>query len=272
MTSRLSSHSAGGAAIRAASVFVSHGAPTMPLEQTPTRHFLEGLGSALPVPSAVIAVSAHWCTEQPVVSTAARPETIYDFWGFPEELYRMVYPAPGAPDLAREIADRLGQAGLPTLTDPDYGLDHGAWVPMRLMYPEAEIPVLQLSVQPRLGADHAYQVGQALKPLRDAGVMVLASGAMTHNLREWMTRRASFDAPTEAWAGSFAEWFKDAFARGDTAALLDWARQAPEARRNHPTPEHLLPLFTAMGAGDQAVRIHDAMEYGVLSLDAYRFS
>lgn len=256
----------------AASVFLSHGAPTMPLEQSPTRLFLDGLGADLPRPTAVIAVSAHWCTDQVTVSTAARPDTIHDYYGFPQELYRMVYPAPGAPDLAARVQGLLHGAGLAASADPDYGLDHGAWVPMRLMYPQADLPVFQLSVQPDLGAAHAYRVGQALKPLRQEGVMVLASGAMTHNLREWMMRRAAFNATPEGWADEFAEWFEAAIRRNDLPALLDWTAQAPSARRNHPTPEHLLPLFVAMGAGGAGQRIHRAMEYGVLSLDAYRFA
>lgn len=253
-------------------LFVSHGAPTLPLEDSPARHFIAGLGAELPRPAAILAVSAHWETPRPSVSAAERPETIHDFHGFPEALYRLRYPAAGAPQLARRVAHLLRDAGLSVDIDEDRGLDHGAWTPLLLMYPQAAIPVTQLSIQPQQDARYHWQLGEALRPLRDDGVLILASGSATHNLREFRGRAASSDAAP--WARAFGEWLADTLEHGRTDDLLDYRGRAPEAVRNHPTDEHLLPVFVAAGAGTPGAapkRIHSSYAYGVIGMDAYRF-
>ena len=252
-------------------LFVSHGAPTLIISPGEARDFLGNLGKQLPRPRAVLAVSAHWESVEPTVSLAQRPDTIHDFHGFPRELYAMQYPAPGAPELAEQTAALLSKAGLPVHTDERRGLDHGAWVPLELMYPEADIPVTQLSVQPQLDARHHYRVGAALRALRDDGVLVLASGSLTHNLREldWSGRSA-----TPAWVSDFSNWVAQAAARSDADMLLRYRSEAPGAARNHPTEEHFLPFFVALGAGSertQASRMHESTTFGVLAMDVYRF-
>jgi len=253
-------------------LFVSHGAPTLPLEPGATRDFLSALGKTLGRPRAVIIVSAHWETTQPAVSTAAAPQTVHDFYGFPEALYRLRYPAPGAPALAERAAALLSKAGMSTQLVPDRGLDHGAWVPLMLMYPEAGVPVTQLAVQSRLGPAHHLRIGAALRPLREEGVLILGSGSSTHNLREF--REHDLDAAPPQWVTEFGEWTERAVTSQRVDDLLDYRRLAPHAACNHPTEEHFLPLFAAMGAatpGTKAQRIHSGYTYGVIGMDAYRF-
>ncbi|WP_114392112.1 dioxygenase [Oleisolibacter albus] len=252
-------------------LFLSHGSPMLVVEDGPAHRFLGHLGAALPRPRAILAVSAHWSTAQPVLSAAAQPDTIHDFGGFPPLLYQMRYPAPGAPDLAVAVAQRLTAAGLPAALHADRGLDHGAWVPLTLIYPGADIPVLQLSIQRHRDPAHHLALGEALRPLRDEGVLILASGALTHNLGEITGRGAV--AP--AWVQSFADWMGTALLEGRRADLLAYRARAPHAARNHPTDEHLLPLFTALGAGTPGVPprvLHRSTTYGVLAMDAFAFA
>lgn len=254
-------------------LFVSHGAPTLPLESSAAHDFLAGLGAALGRPRAILAVSAHWETGQPAVSTAVRPETIYDFHGFPQALYRLRYPAPGAPQLAARVAGLLAASGMPARPDPQRGLDHGAWTPLILMYPQADIPVTQLSIQPQAGAEYHLKLGEALRPLRDEGVLILASGSVTHNLHEFRGG-AGRDAQPPAWVTEFNEWLAAALIEGRRADLCAYRSRAPHAARNHPTEEHLLPLLVAAGAGGtdlKARRLHSSYAYGVIGMDAYRF-
>lgn len=253
-------------------IFVSHGAPTLALEPGPTRGFLAQLGAALPRPRAILVVSAHWETAAPAVSSTERPQTIHDFYGFPRELYEMRYPAPGAPQLAQQVRERLGGAGIAADAVPDRGLDHGAWVPLMLMYPQADIPVTQLSVQTALGPVHHLRLGEALRPLRDEGVLILGSGSVTHNLREF-GRHDYAGAPPD-WVSGFNDWLVERLAAGDRDALADYRRQAPHAVRNHPTEEHLLPLFAALGAATPGLasrRLHAAYTYGIIGMDAWQF-
>lgn len=253
-------------------VFVSHGAPTMIIEQAPVRAFLEGYGDTLGRPAAILVLSAHWDTNAPAVSIAQAPETIYDFYGFPQQLYRMRYPAPGAPALAERVAGLLARTGLPTALDGARGLDHGAWVPLKLMYPEADIPVTQLAIQSRLGPAHHYRVGQALAPLRNEGVLLLGSGGVTHNLSQFRRYAASDAAPE--WVTGFRDWVANALTAGRDEDLIDYRRHAPYAVDNHPTEEHFLPLFAALGARSAGVpgrRVHASESYGVFAMDAYRF-
>ncbi|MFL5281355.1 MAG: DODA-type extradiol aromatic ring-opening family dioxygenase [Rhodopila sp.] len=250
-------------------VFLSHGAPTLPLVEAPARDFLRGLGRDIGRPHAILVASAHWETPAPVVSTIARNTTIHDFYGFPRELYQLRYEPPGAPEVAAAAAGLLDQAGLPTGQDPTRGLDHGAWVPLLLMYPDADIPAFQLSIQPHLGPRHHLAVGKALAPLRQQDVLIIASGAFTHNLSRF--RGAAVDAPAPPDVIAFADWFDQAITSGRTADMLHYRALAPYAVQQHPTDEHLLPLFIAMGAGGTGERLHGSAMYSILRMDAYAF-
>jgi len=249
-------------------VFVSHGSPMLFLEKDlPARAFLSTLGSVLPRPKAIMAVSAHWNTEQPAVSLAARPETIHDFYGFPDALYRLHYDAPGAPELAERVAELTG-AG----RDPGYGLDHGAWVPAMLGWPAADIPIFQLSVQPYMTPAHHIALGRKLSALREEGVLVMGSGGLTHNLRRLM--RGHHDLPPEPWAKSFDDWVAEKLEAGDEMALANYRTEAPHARDAHPTDEHFLPLHVAFGAAGKGARgraLHRSFASVNLSMAAYAF-
>lgn len=254
-------------------LFLSHGAPTLATEPSVTADFLECLGGALARPTAIVIVSAHWDTARPVVTGGARPPTIHDFGGFGPELHAMQYAASGAPALAAEVAELLTGAGLPASVDAERGFDHGVWVPLSRLYATADVPTVAVSLQSHMGPAHHLALGQALRPLRERGVLIVGSGSLTHNLREFFGRAPV--SPDEAYAAAFADWVAAAVERGDVEALLDYRRRAPHAERAHPTDEHLLPLFVALGAGSPGVagqRIHHAMEAGVLSMDAYRFA
>ena len=258
---------------RLPTLFISHGSPMLAIQESPAHRFLLDLGKTLPKPKAILMASAHWeSMGAPVVSLASDPETIHDFGGFPRALFEIQYPAPGAPETAARAAALLKQEGVAVKTSALRGLDHGAWVPLRLMYPDADIPVAQISVvRGAPPADH-LRIGHALSSLRDEGVLVIGSGSLTHNLYEF--RGQSIDAPVPAWVSDFEAWMKEQLERNDDHALLNYREKAPFAVRNHPTEEHLLPLFVAMGAaGETAVvkRLHDSYEYGVLAMDIYAF-
>ncbi|MEN9226985.1 MAG: class III extradiol ring-cleavage dioxygenase [Thermostichus sp. HHBFW_bins_43] len=270
------------------SLFISHGAPTLPLESGPVVQFFKTLGSLLPTPRAILVISAHWETPEPTVSAAPQPATIHDFYGFPPPLYQLHYPAPGDPALANRVQAMLTAAGIPTQIDPNRGLDHGAWNPLLLIYPEARIPVVQLSIQPQKDPAYHYHLGQALQPLRAEGVLILASGGATHNLREliapawrrplptagWSETQAEFTDKPPAWVAHFDQWLSQTISSGQVQELLDYRTLAPEAVRNHPREEHLLPLFVAAGAGGPAntwAQLFQGYTYGVLSMAAFRF-
>src|SRR5215831_7746683 len=243
-------------------VFVSHGSPMLILEDRPARAFLASLGKLLPRPKAIVAVSAHWDTDVPAVSTAHKPKTIHDFYGFPEALYQLHYDPPGAPKLAERVAKLTGAAH-----DPHRGLDHGAWVPAKLAWPEADIPIFQLSVQPSESPAHHLALGRKLAPLRDEGVLVMGSGSATHNLRALV--RGAQQAEPEPWAQAFDDWLAETVAKGDEEALADYRRQAPYAREAHPTDEHFLPLHVAYGAAGPGARgkpLHRSFTLGNLSM------
>lgn len=253
------------------SVFISHGAPTLVADHSRTVDFFRELAARLPRPRAVLCVSAHWETAQPTLSAAERPETIHDFHGFPPELYELAYACPGDPALARQAHGLLAAAGFDAQTHPSRGLDHGAWVPLSLAYPDADIPVVQLSVQPQRDAAHHVALGAALKPLR-SDVLIFCSGSATHNLREF--RGQPLNAAPPPYVLEFDAWLMDAVTHGDTAALVDYAARAPHARLNHPTPEHFLPLHVALGAADNAAghALHHEFNYGILSMAAFAWN
>jgi 4,5-DOPA dioxygenase extradiol len=250
-------------------IFVSHGSPMLALQDSPARRFLQGLGQTLPRPSAIAVVSAH-C---PAVSLADQPETIHDFGGFPQALFDMRYPAPGAPAAAERAAALFEAAGIPVGRSAARGLDHGAWVPLSLMYPAADVPVMQISIVHGAAPALHQQLGLALQALRQESVLVIGSGSLTHNLYE--IRGHSADAPPPAWVSDFGTWMRERLMANDRAALLDYRQLAPMAAKNHPTEEHLLPLFVAMGAAGLDARasvLHTSIEHGVLAMDAYAFN
>ena len=254
------------------SLYISHGSPMTALQPGLTGARLAELAATLPRPRAIVIASAHWLSRSPQIGGAAQPATIHDFGGFPAALYQLRYPAPGAPALAERVADLLDKAGLPARIDPQRGLDHGAWVPLRLLYPEADIPVLPLSIQPALGPAHQYALGQALAPLCSEGVLLIGSGSITHNLHDL---GAGYSDQRQApYVRPFIDWIEQRLAAGDLDALLDYRRQAPFAERAHPTDEHLLPLFVALGAAGaqaRAQRIDAGIDLGLLAMDIYRF-
>ncbi|SHG51898.1 class III extradiol ring-cleavage dioxygenase [Massilia sp. CF038] len=259
---------------RLPTLFISHGAPTLAIRSTPAHRFLRELGAALPRPKAILIASAHWeSLGAPAVSLAEQPETIHDFGGFPQEMYSLRYPAPGAPEVAARAAALLTGAGIPAKQSPNRGLDHGAWVPLLLMYPDADIPVAQISVMRDGTPQQHEQVGRALAGLRDEGVLIIGSGALTHNLAEWRTN--DVDALAPDWVRDFEVWMKDKLDGQQRDAVLAYRRLAPSGARNHPSEEHLMPLFVAMGAaGPDSVarRLHSSYEYGILAMDIYAFS
>lgn len=250
-------------------VFISHGSPMLMLEPGRAGPAWRALAQSLPRPRAILAVSAHWNTRTPAVSAAAQPETIHDFFGFPAPLYQLDYRPPGAPDLAAEVAELVPGIHV----DHQRGLDHGAWSPLRFMYPAADIPVNQLAVMPQADAESHYRLGKRLRPLTRRGVLILASGGLTHNLGDIVADAADGEALPHV--REFRDWFVDSLQRRDLPALFDWRRQAPQAARAHPSPEHLLPLYVALGAAaDEAsvTSIHRDCQLGALALDAFRFS
>ena len=255
----------------AASLFISHGAPTLAVEDGAAHRFLRALGPSLGIPRGIVVFSAHHNTPVTTVTSAARPATIHDFAGFPRALYDIRYPAPGDPALAAEIAGRLADGGLQVREDPARGLDHGAWLPLTLMYPDASVPVVQVSIDPRRGPGHHLALGRLLAPLAAEDILVIGSGGITHNLFELSGSAA---AAPPAWAREFVEWVAGRIAASDVDALLDYRQLAPSAARNHPTEEHLMPLFAALGAAPpdaRGERLHTSFTLGALGMDVYRF-
>jgi 4,5-DOPA dioxygenase extradiol len=255
------------------SLFLSHGAPTLPLDDCPAREFLKSLGPTLARPRAILAISAHWETKAPAVNRVAVNDTIHDFFGFPEALYRMRYPAPGSRALAERTAELLVAAGLDCAMDDARGLDHGAWVPLMLIYPSADIPVVQLSIQSALGPEHHLKLGRALAALRSEDVLIAATGSFTHNLRSMA--RGQLAAPEPAWTSEFCDWIHAALSEGRISDLLAYRGSAPHAVQAHPSEEHFLPLFVGLGAGGEgtkATRLHRSTTFGSLRMDAYAFS
>ncbi|MDI4639994.1 dioxygenase [Rhodoblastus acidophilus] len=253
---------------RPPSLYISHGAPNLILYDSDTRDFWRSLGANVPRPSAILIMSAHFETARPTFEKGAHPGMIYDFGGFEPELYQMAYPAPGAPALAQQAFELARAANLDAALSEGRGYDHGTWIPLKVMFPHADIPVATLSVQPRENGAHHFALGRALSPLRDEGVLIIGSGSATHNLRAFF---GGEDTPP--WALTFNEWLHDRIEAGDAAAIAAW-EQGPDALRNHPTPEHYLPLpfaFGAAGPGTKGKRLHHAI-VGPISLDTYGFS
>ena len=257
------------------SLFISHGSPMTAIMDTPAHRWLKSLASDLPRPKAILVATAHFEEDVPVFTSDAKPDMIYDFGGFPQLLYEIVYPAPGEPDLALKAAHLVNDAGFRTGLVQNRGFDHGTWVPLKLMYPDADIPVVQVSVQHEKGPAHHISLGQALAPLRGEGVLIMGSGSLTHNLWELSRNRADVDAQAKDWVVAFTEWVAEKVEAGDADAIANYRSQAPFAKENHPRDEHFLPLPFAMGAagkgGSKGQRVHASYDYGLLAMDAFLF-
>ncbi len=258
---------------RMPSLFVSHGSPMTAIQPSAARDFFLSFAQELPRPKAILIATAHFESAAPLLSTDEKPAMIYDFGGFPQPLFEIVYPAPGSPAVAERAAEALHAAGHDAYGVSDRGFDHGTWVPLSLMYPDADIPVVQISVQPELGAAYHMEIGRALAPLRDEGVLVIGSGSLTHNLYELSRSGRQFDAPVRDWVVEFTDWIAQTLEAGSAEDIAHYRQRAPFARENHPTDEHFLPLPFAMGAGGGAKgqRVHASYEYGLLAMDAYLF-
>ena len=253
-------------------LFLSHGSPMHAVNAGKAGESWAALAKALPVPKAVLVITAHWESNLPMLSGNVKPSMIYDFGGFPDELYKIVYAAPGAPDVAARAQELLKGAGITAGIDGCRGMDHGTWVPLLKMFPDADVPVVQLSVQPAMNPRHHYAVGLALAPLAREGVLIVGSGHLTHNLRDWMTSRNQ--SGKSAYAVQFQHWVHDHLESQDIDALTRYRQLAPEAVRAHPTEEHFLPLFVALGAAGPGARpeqVFDGFEGAALAMDAYRF-
>jgi 4,5-DOPA dioxygenase extradiol len=253
-------------------LFLSHGSPMHAVSPGIVGDAWAALGKRIRRPDAVLMCSAHWETSLPMVTGQARPQTIHDFGGFPRALYDIRYPAPGSPALAATAVQLLKTAGITAGVDGCRGLDHGAWVPLRWMYADADVPVVQLAVQPDRGTAHHVALGRALAPLREQNILIVGSGHATHNLGDWAGHRGQ--SQPRRYAVDFSRWLVDTLAARDEQALIDYRERAPSAARAHPTDEHWLPLLVAYGAaGNDATveRVVDGFENGALALDSFLF-
>ena len=253
-------------------LFVSHGAPLFAVEAGTTgpalAHWGQGLRTRFPGLRGVVVMSPHWMARTPQVMTGSAPATWHDFGGFPPALYELQYPAPGAPALAQEVLGLLQAAGIAAQGDAARPFDHGAWVPLMHLFPQADVPVVQVALPVDAGPAEVYAMGAALRGLRAQGVLVLGSGSMTHNLREFFGGGHE-PAP---YVLEFSRWIESAVERGDLRALLDYRSQAPHAQRAHPTEDHFLPIFFALGAAGEAWEaeyLSREVMYGMLAMDAF---
>ncbi|OPA76356.1 dioxygenase [Paenibacillus selenitireducens] len=254
------------------SFFVAHGAPSLVLEEHAYTSFLKNLASTLPSkPKAIVIFSAHWEQSQQTISAVDTHGTIYDFSGFQEELYQITYPAKGERTLSETIKALFASHGIDSVLDEQRGLDHGAWAVLKLIYPEADIPVVALSVNRYLSNEQQYQIGAALASLREQGVLIVGSGGTVHNLRQvnWRTQEV------DDWAEAFDQWIQEKVEAWDIEALMNYKDLAPYAQAAVPTNEHFIPLFLAMGSGDlhrEAKLLHRSYQYGNLSLSCWQFN
>jgi len=262
------------------SLFISHGSPMIALEPREAGAFLQRLGPAIDAafgrPRAILALSAHSLTREPVLLAGARHHAVYDFGGFPDELYTLRYDAPGAPALADDVQRLLAASGIAAHRIDEGGLDHGIWTPLRYAYADADVPVLPLAWVPTQSPAQLFALGEALAPLARQGVLVMGTGSITHNLRRVFAngRNTPADAPEIEPSAAFRRWLVERSVARDWDALFDYRRLAPHAVDMHPTDEHLLPWFIAAGAGGREhapLRLHDSLTFGSLGMDAYAF-
>lgn len=266
----VASHAASPTVVPA--LYVSHGAPLFAVDAGETGPALtrwgQGLRAQFPALRGVVIMSPHWMARTPQVMTGPQPATWHDFGGFPPALYQLQYPAPGAPALAQEVLALLQAAGVAAQGDAGRPFDHGAWVPLMHLFPEADLPVVQVALPVGAGPAEVYALGAALRGLRSQGVLVMGSGSMTHNLAEFFGG-AREPAP---YVIAFSRWIESALERGDMQALLNYRSLAPHAERAHPTEDHFLPLFFALGAaGDDlhANYLSREVMYSMLAMDAF---
>jgi 4,5-DOPA dioxygenase extradiol len=258
----------------APTVFLSHGSPMHALEAGASGAAWAALGRRLGRPRAILVASAHWETAQPMLTGAARPETIHDFTGFPPPLYDIRYPAPGAPEVAERARRLLEERRMDAAIDDARGLDHGAWAPLLYAWPRADVPVVQVSLQTPRGPRHHLLLGQALAPLAREGVLIVGSGHLTHNLRELRSVRDTGVGPAASYVSAFQSWVRECIESRDLDRLAGYRRLSGAGARAHPTEEHFLPLFVALGAAApdyRAERLIDHVEGGVMAMDAYLF-
>lgn len=248
-------------------LFISHGSPMLALEAGQVGIALQRLSFNLPRPKAIVVMSAHWESHALEVSTAVRPDTWHDFNGFPAALYDIRYPAAGHPELAEDILQRLNAVGLVAQANSTRPRDHGAWMPLLHMYPDADIPVVEISLPMAWSAEDIFSIGQALEPLREQQILLIGSGSITHNLAElnWQG-----NAPVPVWASRFRNAVVHHLSHNNFAAVLDW-KNLPNVMRNHPTLEHFAPLFWSMGLGSRFSLVHSSFTMGALGMDIYRF-
>ena len=249
-------------------LFISHGAPTFAVEPGLLGPQLNALGRQLTDIKAVLVVSPHWQSGGVRVMSTVAPSTVHDFGGFPAALYTLQYPVSGQPDIAAEAARLLAAGGFPVAFDSQRGLDHGAWVPLMHLLPDAGVPVFQVSMPLALDTAGALRMGQLLAPLREQGVLILASGSMTHNLYE-IDRSGATEAP---YAREFKDWVRAAVVADENDRVVQYRQHAPHAERAHPTEEHFLPLLVALGAhaaGETLQVLDGGITYGVLSMESY---
>jgi len=252
--------------------FIAHGAPTIVIQKGPYIDFLTNLHKTIKQPQAIVIFTAHWEADVQQISSVNSYETIYDFFGFPEEMYKMTYPAPGNPTLAKEVQELFKTNGIKCEFDEKRGIDHGAWTILKLMYPKADIPVVQLSVNPNASSEEVFQIGKALAPLREKDVLMIGSGNTVHNLR--ILNRAEIDAPTEKWALEFDDWVEKQLKEWNTEELLNYEKKAPHVEKAVPTNEHFIPVIYSAGAAyetQKANPIHRSSQFGNLTYFTWRF-
>lgn len=254
-------------------LFVPHGAPTFALRPGAAGAALVDLAQQVERPNAIIVVSPHWETSEPTVGSASDLDTLYDFGGFPGELYTLKYPAHSHAGLARQVAECLQDAGYAPRIDSQRGLDHGAWVPLRMMYPAADIPIIPLSIKAHAGAAYHYALGQTLQPLSTQGFLIIGTGSITHNLRDYMICVHN-GLPTPDYVTRFADWVNDQLQSGNLPELIDYRKTADDAAQAHPTEDHFMPFFVALGAAGshpKSERFYAGVDDLVIAMDGYRF-
>lgn len=249
--------------------FIAHGSPQLALEDNEYTRFLERLGKDLPVPRGIVVFSAHWDSPDQLLTVDEKHETQHDFYGFPDDMYKLTYPAPGSPELAGKISALFRQNNLPHQPVLGRGLDHGSWVILRRMFPQADIPVVALSVDSLRSPKEQYEIGRMLSPLRKEGILFIASGGLVHNLR----LLSQEDRPEE-WAQAFDAWIAGRLESWDLPSLFAYDRKAPHVRQAVPSygREHFVPLFYVMGTADEGRKAQlmiQAYQYGTLSLNCW---
>ncbi len=252
-------------------LFISHGAPDLLIRQTLAHNFLKELSNNFVKPKAIVVFSAHYESDVLEITGNLNLQTIYDFSGFPAELYRMNYPALGAPDLAQEIVNLFEEVNFPAKINPKRGLDHGAWVPLKLMYPDADIPVIQISLQSSQDSIYHYKIGRIISYLKEQNILIIGSGGVTHNL---MMAFQNKDKPTPTWVEKFSDEIYQVLQNQDISSIINW-HNLEYAQENHPSFEHFIPLIIALGAAGNsftAQRLHHSYDYSVLAMDCYVFS